>query len=479
MRHSRSSARTATRGRSWSTRCRRSWSPASSSFRTRLRWRWVAPRSSSSPWSASSGSDDGRGPRAAHWRQPRNPARGAPLGAPLGLAAASGPPPPPDPTALPALAVHQLGERPALLRARLVRREAQRGEQERLHAVRQLQDLASGDRVECRNPARPEPHLRGGQHHVVHHDGRVDVGVAPTVELRPRPRLAGDGADTEHQRRLAEPLPLVDSAEVRFAAGGVDDDDPDRLLVRGGRGQAAGLQHLREQVVRDGIGSIGAHGVARADELGERQGSASFAVLHHRRASRPRRRGRGSRRRVATAVTRGDATAGRGGVQGPMRRRGGAVDFSRTIAAMPAAPAALPAWLAVLEARAPDLVAPFAALAEGRPLEVRRGIRARAGEGSAARILPQHAAIAEAYEAHLDALPDAAFGLPGGEADWTVAQALGHAIDASSGFVTAGVHDLMHLEQLDALAALFVAPARTAATARTAAMLTTPEDDRP
>jgi len=74
-------------------------------------------------------------------------------------------------------------------------------------------------------------------------------------------------------------------------------------------------------------------------------------------------------------------------------RRGGAVDFSRTIAAMPADPAALPAWLAALEARAPDLVAPFAALAEGRPLEVRRGIRARAGEGSAARILPQHATL--------------------------------------------------------------------------------------
>ena len=238
-----------------------------------------------------------------------------------------------------------------------------------------------------------------------------------------------------------------------------------------------------------------------------------------------------------------------------MRRRGGAVDFSRTIAAMPADPAALPAWLAALEARAPDLVAPFAALAEGRPLEVRRGVRARAGEGSAARILPQHAAIAEAYAAHLDALPDAAFGLPGGEADWTVAQALGHAFDARSGLVTAaslaaqgrfpadtptavpgvpgpadlsrdqlrrrlagsqriveravraigghetescplehplvghlrcgewfvfaGVHDLMHLEQLDALAALFAAPASTAATVRTAATLTTPEADRP
>jgi hypothetical protein len=222
---------------------------------------------------------------------------------------------------------------------------------------------------------------------------------------------------------------------------------------------------------------------------------------------------------------------------------------------MPAHDAPLPAWLAALQARAPDVVAPFVALAEGRPLEVRRSVRARAGEGSAARILPQHAAIAQAYAAHLDALPDAAFGLPGGEADWTVAQALGHAFDARSGLVTAaslsaqsrfpsdaptvvpgvpgpadasrdqlrrrlagsqriveraaravgghekepcplehplvghlrcgewflfaGVHDLVHLEQLDALAALFVAPVGTSAPARTSATLTTQEADRP
>jgi len=232
---------------------------------------------------------------------------------------------------------------------------------------------------------------------------------------------------------------------------------------------------------------------------------------------------------------------------------------------MPADPAALPVWLAALEAHAPDLVAPFAALAEGRPLEVRRGVRARAGEGSAARILPQHAAIAEAYAAHLDTLPDAAFGLPGGEVDWTLAQALGHAFDARSALVTAaslaaqgrfpadaptvvpgvpgpadasrdqlrrrlaasqrmveraaravtghekeacplehplvgrlrcgewflfaGVHDLMHLDQLDALAALFAAPARTSATltpeagtltpARRSATLTPSEADCP
>ena len=212
--------------------------------------------------------------------------------------------------------------------------------------------------------------------------------------------------------------------------------------------------------------------------------------------------------------------------------------------------AVLPAWLVALEARVPDLVSPFAALAEGRPLEVRRRVRARAGEGSAARILPQHAAIAEAYAAHLDSLPDAAYLLPGGEADWTVVQALGHAFGARSGlvaaaslaaqgrfpadapivvpgvpgspdasrdqlrrrlaasqriveraaraidghekercplehplvgrlrcgewFLFAGVHDLMHLEQLDALAASFAAPTRASAspTAPEAATLT-------
>jgi len=237
---------------------------------------------------------------------------------------------------------------------------------------------------------------------------------------------------------------------------------------------------------------------------------------------------------------------------------------------MPPDPAPLPAWLVALEVRAPDLVAPFAALAAGRPLEVRRAIRARTGAGSTARILPQHAAIAEAYAAHLDALPDAAFGLPGGEADWTVAQALGHAFDARAGLVTAatlaaqgrfptdaptvvpgapgpsdasradlrrrlaasqriveraaravgghealscplqhplvgrlrcgewylfaGVHDLMHLEQLEGLAASLGASARPSATptssravpvrtfpaaARPSATVATPETDRP
>ncbi len=98
---------------------------------------------------------------------------------------------------------------------------------------------------------------------------------------------------------------------------------------------------------------------------------------------------------------------------------------------------ALPAWLDALHGDAPDLVAPFLALEDGAPLAVRREIRGRAAAGTAPGLLAQHAAIAAAYAAHLDALPDEAFGLPGGEEDWTVAQVLGHAFDARAGLVTA------------------------------------------
>jgi hypothetical protein len=109
----------------------------------------------------------------------------------------------------------------------------------------------------------------------------------------------------------------------------------------------------------------------------------------------------------------------------------------RTIDAMPVQSQALPAWLDALRDDAPDLVAPYLALEDGAPLGVRREIRRRAGAGSASDLLVQHAAIAAAYAVHLDDLPDEAFGSPGGEEDWTVAEALGHAFDARAGLVTA------------------------------------------
>jgi hypothetical protein len=104
---------------------------------------------------------------------------------------------------------------------------------------------------------------------------------------------------------------------------------------------------------------------------------------------------------------------------------------------MPADAAIRPAWLASLEPLAPDVVGPFLLLAGGPLLSLRREIRARSGVGSAPGIADQLAVLGEAYASHLAALPDAAFGAPGGEEDWTVAEALGHAFEARAGLATA------------------------------------------
>ncbi len=97
----------------------------------------------------------------------------------------------------------------------------------------------------------------------------------------------------------------------------------------------------------------------------------------------------------------------------------------------------LPTWLAPLAHRAPDAVAAWRGIAEGTPISVRREVRRRGGAGSAAGVLEQHEAIAEAFAARIATLPDAAFAMPGGEGDWTVAEALGHAFSARGGLVTA------------------------------------------
>jgi hypothetical protein len=94
-------------------------------------------------------------------------------------------------------------------------------------------------------------------------------------------------------------------------------------------------------------------------------------------------------------------------------------------------------WLASLEPLAPDLVAPFRALADDRPLAVRREVRRLAGPGSVGRLLPQHEAVADAFEVCLRSFPDAAFSMPGGEADWTVSEALGHAFESRQGLALA------------------------------------------
>jgi uncharacterized damage-inducible protein DinB len=87
-------------------------------------------------------------------------------------------------------------------------------------------------------------------------------------------------------------------------------------------------------------------------------------------------------------------------------------------------------WLDALEATAPDAVALFRDYAAGELVQMRRELRRLAGDGTALAVADQLDAVATALGAALAALPDEAFGLPGGEADWTVAEALGHTLDA-------------------------------------------------
>ena len=90
-------------------------------------------------------------------------------------------------------------------------------------------------------------------------------------------------------------------------------------------------------------------------------------------------------------------------------------------------------WLDDLEAVAPDPVDAFRSLEAGRFIAVRRAIRRRTTIGTTPSIVPQLAALAEAFDALIDRLPDRAFAEPGGEADWNVAQAIGHAAHARAG----------------------------------------------
>jgi hypothetical protein len=95
------------------------------------------------------------------------------------------------------------------------------------------------------------------------------------------------------------------------------------------------------------------------------------------------------------------------------------------------------AWVDALEPGAPDVIAAWRGIDERRFLSVRREVRRRAGEGTAERLRAQLAALAEALAEVVDSLPESAFGLPGGEEDWTVAETIGHDVHARSGLVLA------------------------------------------
>ena len=98
----------------------------------------------------------------------------------------------------------------------------------------------------------------------------------------------------------------------------------------------------------------------------------------------------------------------------------------------------MPQRIDALEPAAPDVVGAWRGIGEGRLIEVRRQVRRRAGAGTAEGLARQLAAVGEALASVVEALPDAGFAMPGGEGDWNVAQALGHAADSRAGLAMAG-----------------------------------------
>jgi hypothetical protein len=95
-------------------------------------------------------------------------------------------------------------------------------------------------------------------------------------------------------------------------------------------------------------------------------------------------------------------------------------------------------WLDELEGGAPDPVAAFRNVEAGKFITVRREVRRRTALGTAPVIAPQLAAIADAFDALVARLPEAAFAAPGGEGDWNAAQAIGHVAHARAGLSLAG-----------------------------------------
>jgi hypothetical protein len=94
-------------------------------------------------------------------------------------------------------------------------------------------------------------------------------------------------------------------------------------------------------------------------------------------------------------------------------------------------------WLDDLERDAPDPVAAFRDIEAGRFLSVRREVRRRASAGSAATVVPQLAALADALVGLVAGLTEDTLEMAGGEADWNVAQAIGHDASARAGLVLA------------------------------------------
>ncbi len=94
-------------------------------------------------------------------------------------------------------------------------------------------------------------------------------------------------------------------------------------------------------------------------------------------------------------------------------------------------------WVDALAPGAPDIVAAWRGIGEGQFISVRREVRRRSTEGSAHGLATQLATLADALTGMVETLPEDLLRAPGGEADWNVAQAIGHDCDARAGLCLA------------------------------------------
>jgi hypothetical protein len=94
-------------------------------------------------------------------------------------------------------------------------------------------------------------------------------------------------------------------------------------------------------------------------------------------------------------------------------------------------------WVDALEPGAPDIVAAWRGIEVGAFVSVRWEARRRSGDGTAESTAAQLGTLAIALTDFVEAVPEPILRLPGGEADWNVAQAIGHACDARAGLCLA------------------------------------------
>src|SRR5919204_294616 len=87
--------------------------------------------------------------------------------------------------------------------------------------------------------------------------------------------------------------------------------------------------------------------------------------------------------------------------------------------------------------RAPDIYSAWAGIEAGEESSIRREVRRVAGRSSAEDVRVELASLTEELANVVRTLRDDAFALPGGEADWNVAETLGHTVQARVGLTLA------------------------------------------